>query len=114
MRSTISEHLTVLAAIVVLSAAAPARSQTLDINTRVTLNIPSQSLEASLLELSRQAAFQLIISSATIPSRVVPAISGDMPIKAAVEHVMDHAARRTEAKILHQHGLGERTCIVER
>jgi outer membrane receptor protein involved in Fe transport len=88
MRSTISEHLTVLAAIVVLSAAAPARSQTLDINTRVTLNIPSQSLEASLLELSRQAAFQLIISSATIPSRVVPAISGDMPIKAAVEQLL--------------------------
>jgi iron complex outermembrane recepter protein len=109
MRRSIFERLAVLAAMTVLSGLVPpeARSQTSDINSQVTFNIPAQSLEASLLELSRQAAFQLVISAATVPPRMAPAIAGRMPIKAALQQLL----RDTD---LDYKWVGEHTLVVTR
>src|ERR1700757_1016403 len=90
MRSSFCHRLVVLAATAALFGVAPrpTPAQAVNINSQVTFNIPAQSLEAALLELSRQAAFQLIISSGSVPEVNVPALAGKMPIKAAVEQLL--------------------------
>src|SRR5579872_582324 len=109
MRRSSFECRVVLVVIVVLSWFAPMKAscQTLDINSQVRLNIPAQSLETSLLELSRQGAFQLVISAATVPPRMAPAITGSMSIKAALEQLL----RDTDLDFKR---VGEHTLVVTR
>jgi len=71
-----------------LFGTAPAWSQTLDLNTEVSINIPAQLLDAALLELSHQASFQLVISTGSLPVQQVPAITGKMPIRVALDRLL--------------------------
>jgi iron complex outermembrane receptor protein len=73
-----------------LAALAPsaANAQTTGLNTNVLLNIPAQSLEAELMELSRQASFQLLISAGTIPNKTGPVLTGKMPLKEALNRLL--------------------------
>lgn len=75
----------ILTAVLVLG---PTRLLAADPNSQLTFDIPTQPLETSLLELSKQATFQLIVSSGTLPARAAPALVGKMTIKAALERLL--------------------------
>src|SRR5580692_2508669 len=61
-----------------------------DLNAKVALNIPAQRLDAALLELSRQGAFQLVIESGSVPSRRAAAVSGKISVKDALDRLLSN------------------------
>lgn len=67
---------------------APLQAQSRGLDSEVTLDIPAQALEGSLLELSRQAAIQLVISADAMPQKIAPRLSGAMSLKAALETLL--------------------------
>jgi iron complex outermembrane receptor protein len=67
-----------------------ARAGDFDLNAKVALNIPAQRLDAALLELSRQGAFQLVIESGSVPSRRAAAVSGKISVKDALDRLLSN------------------------
>src|SRR5882762_8806194 len=64
-------------------AAVPARAD--DLDKAVDFKIPAESLESALLELSKQASYQIVFSATTLPNRPAPAIAGRMSIRKALD-----------------------------
>jgi iron complex outermembrane recepter protein len=63
--------------------AVPARAD--DLDKAVDFKIPAESLESALLELSKQASYQIVFSATTLPNRPAPAIAGRMSIRKALD-----------------------------
>jgi iron complex outermembrane recepter protein len=59
-----------------------------DLDTPVSLNIPAQPLEGALLELSKQASFQLVLDSSAVADKYTPDIAGKMPIREALSRML--------------------------
>jgi iron complex outermembrane recepter protein len=104
-------HQTVLRLVIgglcAMSSLAPlqAQAQAHNPETQITFNIPSQTFEAALLELAKQASLQLAISADTLPRGDAPRISGKMPIREALGRLL----RGTE---LTYEFVGERTLTI--
>jgi len=64
-------------------AAVPARAD--DLDKAVDFKIPAESLESALLELSKQASYQIVFSATTLPNRPAPAITGRMSVRKALD-----------------------------
>src|SRR5690349_17974406 len=86
MRGIRSRRLLALLGALALCGNAHANSPGLD--SQVTIDIPEQALESALLELSRQAAVQLVISAETVPEQKVPRLVGAMSLKTAIETLL--------------------------
>lgn len=86
MRRIRSRRLLALLGALALCGNAHANSPGLD--SQVTIDIPEQALESALLELSRQAAVQLVISAETVPEQKVPRLVGAMSLKTAIETLL--------------------------
>src|SRR3984957_4328552 len=60
-------------------------ARALDLDAPIVINVPAESLENALLDLSKQASFQLVISAGSIPARQTKAISGTLSVRRALE-----------------------------
>ena len=59
-----------------------------DLDTPVSVNIPAQPLEEALLELSKQASFQLVLDSTVVAHLYTPIVTGKMPIREALSRML--------------------------
>jgi outer membrane receptor protein involved in Fe transport len=59
-----------------------------DLDTPVSVNIPAQPLEGALLELSKQASFQLVLDSSAIADKNTRSVAGKMPIREALNQIL--------------------------
>jgi iron complex outermembrane receptor protein len=59
-----------------------------DLDTPVSVNIPAQPLEGALLELSKQASFQLVLDSSAIADKNAETVVGKMPIREALSRML--------------------------
>ena len=59
-----------------------------DLDTPVSINIPAQPLEEALLELSKQASFQLVVDSTVVAHMYTPIVTGKMPIREALSRML--------------------------
>jgi outer membrane receptor protein involved in Fe transport len=59
-----------------------------DLDTPVSVNIPAQPLEGALLELSKQASFQLVLDSSAIADKNTRTVAGKMPIREALSRIL--------------------------
>src|ERR1700722_4436728 len=59
-----------------------------DLDTPVSVNIPAQPLEGALLELSKQASFQLVLDSSAIADKNAETLVGKMPIREALSRIL--------------------------
>jgi len=71
-------------------AAIPARAD--DLDKAVDFKIPAESLESALLELSKQASYQIVFSANTLPARQTRAISGRMSVRKALDLLLEGSA----------------------
>ncbi len=85
--------------------AAPAQAASLD--ESIAFHIRAQSLENALFELSKQSAYQILFSADSLVNRQVPAITGTMQVKEALERLL--AGTKLEYRLV-----GERTITVGR
>jgi iron complex outermembrane receptor protein len=68
--------------------ALPAAAQPPSLDSEHRFEIPAQTLETALLELSRQGSFQLVLSAGTMPQQTAPALSGQMTVRAALDALL--------------------------
>jgi iron complex outermembrane receptor protein len=59
-----------------------------DLDTPVSVNIPAQPLDEALLELSKQASFQLVLDSTVVAHLYTPIVTGKMPIREALSRML--------------------------
>src|SRR5688572_6614435 len=55
----------------------------------VAFDIPAQSLENALFALSKQSSYQIVFTSGSLPRRSVPPLNGKMPVKQALERLLE-------------------------
>src|SRR5437016_584079 len=77
-----------ICSLLMLSAPSAQAQKTFDLNASIPLDIPAQPLESALLELAKQGAFQLVISAGTFPDHVIAPLAGTIPIKAALDRLL--------------------------
>src|SRR5260370_9489434 len=59
-----------------------------DLDTQVSIDIPAQSLDSALLELSKQASFQLVLDSRAVTAKSTAAVAGRMAIREAPDRLL--------------------------
>ena len=75
-------------AVVTLSALPLSSAVSADAATRLTVDIAPQSLEAALVELSKQGRLQLVIAANSLPAKTSVELRGSMPLGVAFDRLL--------------------------
>src|SRR6266850_6697559 len=84
MRGVFATHLQALILSANLFAASISLAHAGELDQSIAFDIPAQSLESALLELSKQSSLQIVFSSGTLPHRTAPRVTGTMPVREAL------------------------------